>query len=519
MRNILRNAVLATAILATGSAARAVVLINELDCDQSVNPDGEEFVELYNTGPGSVDLGAGQYVLVLWNGSNDQTYASPAVSAYNLTGTIAAGGYYVIGNVPGAAINFAAATDALQNGQDAVGLYSGTTAASFPAGTSVTATGLVDAVVYDTADADDPVLIATLTPGQPQIDETTTHPRSIQRVPDGAGGALNTSSMSSQVPTPGAANVASTTPALTVNVASVSFGRFNAINTGSPATRTVRLTNSGGGTLNVTTLGIQSGSNAVFAAGTPAPTIPAALGAGQFVELIVNYENSVNATATFAGNVEYVTDAPVSGSGTVPISADYVQILQTASAGAVVINELAYDPAPPSPAAIQDYNGDGTGSATDDEFLELHNTTASPINIQGWAINKTLPSVGQFIFPVGTTLPANGHVVVFGGGTPTGFSNAVVGNFGGLTNAGAEVQITDGTTVHDIVAFGNQEGSMSPGGEAAGVTSDGGSIGRATDGSLTWAAFAFDGATPDVKPSPGAANGVSPAGVGSWATY
>lgn len=195
----------AAALFATSLPATAAVLINELDADQA-GTDAAEFVELYNTSATPVSLDG--MVLVFFNGSatNDVSYA-----AFDLDGfTIAANDFFVVGasTVTGVDLDFAGATDQLQNGQDAVALYTGN-ASDFPTGTPATATSLVDAVVYDTADPDDAALIAILTPGQPQIDENggnngTGH--SIQRSSDGAGGARNTSSFITAAPTPGASN-------------------------------------------------------------------------------------------------------------------------------------------------------------------------------------------------------------------------------------------------------------------------------------------------------------------------
>jgi hypothetical protein len=191
-------------LMITVPYAGGEVLINEVDSDQS-GTDVEEFVELYNTDGSPVDLAAGGYVLVLYNGFTDTSY-----QATDLTGTIAANGYYIVGAtdiVPN--VDLVPAGWYVQNGPDAVALYSGESASNFPNDTPVTATNLVDAVVYDTADADDTGLISVLTPGQPQIDEDgggSKDTESIQRDPDGAGGALNTGSYATYPPTPGAAN-------------------------------------------------------------------------------------------------------------------------------------------------------------------------------------------------------------------------------------------------------------------------------------------------------------------------
>ena len=132
------------------------VCINEVDADQAVNPDAQEFVEL--KGPANTSLNG--LVLVLFNGSNDLSYA-----AYDLDGfSTDANGLFVIGNATGADYDVAdgfTASDGIQNGADAVALYLGD-ATSFPANTPVTSTNLISALVYDTDDADDTGLLTGL---------------------------------------------------------------------------------------------------------------------------------------------------------------------------------------------------------------------------------------------------------------------------------------------------------------------------------------------------------------------
>lgn len=484
------------------------ILINEVDSDTPTLPtnDNAEFVELYNAGGSSVDLGTGGYVLVLYNGSNDLSY-----QAYDLTGTIAAGGYAVFGNsgVPGVSV----ATwppNTLQNGADAVALYSGTAASNFPSGTAITTTNLVDAVVYGTADADDTGLLTGLTPGQPQVNEsggTSSADDSSQRIPDGAGGALNTGSFQALTPTPNAANTAPSGPEVSLNVTAIDFGRYNADNTASPSTRLVRIRNTGVGTLNVTAFGVQAGSASQFSVVSgPTVALPAAVAAGASVELTVQFSNSDTASdQIFSGDIEYATDAAVNGSGTVPLTAEFVTIQQTVSAGDIVINELSYDPNPGTPNPIQDYNGDGTANSSQDEFLELYNTTASPINVQGWEISMTSGSpeiVDTYIIAAGVSIEANGYLVFFQGGTPTGFP-AGVAHTGtpALGNSGEIVRVSDGTTVVDDVAYLGEEGK---GATDAGITSDGGSIGLFPDGNMPYVEFAWDALE---GPTPGSSNG------------
>ncbi len=177
------------------------VIINELDSD-TPSTDVAEFVELYDGGVGNTSLTG--LVVVFYNGSNDLSYRAIDLDGFSTN----AAGYFTLGNtgVPGVDITFPG--DGLQNGQDAVALYAAD-AANFPPNTPVTTTNVRDAVVYDTADADDPGLLVLLNAGQPQVDENgggdgANH--SIGRCPNGDGGPRNTSTYTARTPTPDAVN-------------------------------------------------------------------------------------------------------------------------------------------------------------------------------------------------------------------------------------------------------------------------------------------------------------------------
>jgi len=130
------------------------VIINEVDADNT-GADMFEFVELYDGGAGNTDLSG--LVIVFFNGSDDASY-----QAFDLDGfSTDANGYFLLGNTsvtpaPGIVFN----DNSLQNGADAVALYSGD-AADFPNDTPVTTNNLVDAIVYDTSDADDRKVVSS----------------------------------------------------------------------------------------------------------------------------------------------------------------------------------------------------------------------------------------------------------------------------------------------------------------------------------------------------------------------
>jgi len=142
----------------------ATPLINEIDADQA-GTDSASFIEII-ANPGTSLNG---YVLVLYNGNGDVSYL-----AIDLDGiTTDNFGVATVGNsgIPG--VDRTIAGDFIQNGADAIALYTGD-ATNFPNGTTLTTTNLIDAVVYDTADPDDPELLTLLNPGsgRMQIDET-----------------------------------------------------------------------------------------------------------------------------------------------------------------------------------------------------------------------------------------------------------------------------------------------------------------------------------------------------------
>ncbi|MEM6285985.1 MAG: DUF4397 domain-containing protein [Bacteroidota bacterium] len=176
----LRHTLSALVALTLALPASAQIVINEVDADQE-STDAAEFVELYNAGSAAVDLST--TVLVFFNGSDDASY-----NAVDLDGfTLAADDYFVYcgdaANVPNCDLEVGAGTtNLIQNGADAVALFTGE-ASAFPTDTPASMTSLIDAVVYGTDDGDDTGLLTAL--GETtQYNDTTVG--SIQRIPSGS---------------------------------------------------------------------------------------------------------------------------------------------------------------------------------------------------------------------------------------------------------------------------------------------------------------------------------------------
>jgi hypothetical protein len=177
------------------------IIFNEVDSD-TPGTDMLEFVELYDGGIGNTDLTS--LVVVFYNGTTDTSYA-----ALDLDGLATdENGYFLIGQ-SGVSPNPDIIFRGVQNGADAAALYIGD-GNDFPNGTPVTTGNLIDAIVYDTDDDDDPGLLALLNDGQPQVNEDGGGDKdnhSNSRCPNGRGGARNTDSYVQTNPTPASDNV------------------------------------------------------------------------------------------------------------------------------------------------------------------------------------------------------------------------------------------------------------------------------------------------------------------------
>ena len=77
----------------------------------------------------------------------------------------------------------------------------------------------------------------------------------------------------------------------------------------------------------------------------------------------------------------------------------------------LIINEFLADPAADLPG---DANGDGTRSASGDEFVELANVSADTLDLTGWMVGDD--EAINFTFPAGYKLPPREIVVIFGSG-------------------------------------------------------------------------------------------------------
>ena len=194
--------------------------LNEFD-PTTQSSDTREFLEIYDGGAGNTPLDG--YTVVAFDGAGDTSFL-----ALDLDGkSTDANGYFVIGNADVPGVDLVLPDSTFTGAVQAIALYEDD-AATFPNGTAVTTTNLVDAIVFDIGgQPDDAGLLALLNTSEPQLDESGTGNaigHSFQRLPNGEGGARNTSAYSLLSPTPGAEN--------TLPVAPVGLDLTNASDTG-----------------------------------------------------------------------------------------------------------------------------------------------------------------------------------------------------------------------------------------------------------------------------------------------
>ena len=173
-----------------------VIVINEVDAVGSA-----EFIEIYDGGFGNTSLN--DVTLVFYQGSDDSIYDIIDLSANNTSPS----GYFLIGDAS-LSPNIILPANSLQDDANAVAIFF-SNFTNFTIGDSVTATDLIDAVVYGSGQADDTELLAVLNNSGGQVNEDSNSnaaSESSGRCLNGSGGALNTTTFKQTAPTAGSDN-------------------------------------------------------------------------------------------------------------------------------------------------------------------------------------------------------------------------------------------------------------------------------------------------------------------------
>ena len=197
---------------------------------------------------------------------------------------------------------------------------------------------------------------------------------------------------------------------------------------------------------------------------TPNPATIPATGAQQFTGHGFDQFNNEIAGLTFTWESTNTSAATINATGLATgisqgqttIKATSQSITGTATLNVtpptIVINEAL---AAPPTGTDGDANHDGVRSSSEDEFVELVNSTGAGISIAGWTVRthstSSTTETTRHTFVAGTTVPAGEAMVVFGGGTfsPTdpvfGCAQVVKASSGSLllTDSGLTVLIRD----------------------------------------------------------------------------
>jgi hypothetical protein len=147
----------------------------------------------------------------------------------------------------------------------------------------------------------------------------------------------------------------------------------------------------------------------------------------------------------------------------------------------VVINEVS----------ASNMTGITDSFGSNEDWAELYNTTAAPVDLSGWWVSNKVNTPMKWAFPGGTTIPANGRLMVF-----CSKRNSIVS---GENHTSFKLNQSD----DDHVVLSDPSGTIVDDVALDPPTKTDNSRGRTTDGAATWSLF--------LSPTPNAANaGASP---------
>ncbi|WP_068266231.1 lamin tail domain-containing protein [Rubripirellula obstinata] len=376
------------------------VLINEVDSVTAGSPDSSEFIELYDGGIGNTSL-TGK-VLVLYDGSTNTSYSS-----FDLDGlTTDDNGLFVLGNATVPGVDFVFTNGLLQDGADAVALFDGD-ASSFPSGTPISTSNLIDAIVYDTNDANDFGLLPLLETGQPQVNENESgqqNSRSLSRLPDG-GRARRTSSVGTAIPTPGSLNSPRPIGLTILNSEALAVAEGGASDSYSIALTSVPIGNV------IVTLDPDNDLDLGAGAGLPIVLTFSPSSAMSPQTVTVTAADDLLIEGLHEGVIQQTIASVDAAYNSLSLSSLTVSITdnEAVPTPSVAISEIMYNPA----------SAEGTFSS---EWVEIVNLGTAPQNIGGWQLADEDGQWGAV--PLGVTLQPKQVAVLFDGASTAFTSEA-----------------------------------------------------------------------------------------------
>ena len=116
--------------------------------------------------------------------------------------------------------------------------------------------------------------------------------------------------------------------------------------------------------------------------------------------------------------------------------------------GSLLINEVLAS----NDSLLFDLNGE------DDDWIELVNTTNTPIDLAGFYLSDNPLNLMAWVFPAGTSIPANGYLLVWA--DKDTLQQGLHANFK-ISADGEYVYLSNGLNVHDQISFGPQIANIS----------------------------------------------------------
>lgn len=189
------------------------------------------------------------------------------------------------------------------------------------------------------------------------------------------------------------------------------------------------------GTITAPIDGVDPSTDSDLSDGSASIEISAGTGSHSFSGLTpsTSYNFEIYPFSNAGSSIDFKTDATVPSQTTATNAATY-------NPGDIVITELHYNP-----SAAQ-------GGDSDFEFLELHNTTGSTINLENW----TFTSGVTHTFTVSDEITAGGYIVL--ATNSANYSGSIDLDGGGLTNSGETVTLESNEAVTiDEVTYNTSE--------------------------------------------------------------
>lgn len=223
----------------------------------------------------------------------------------------------------------------------------------------------------------------------------------------------------------------------------------------STATAQLSIMNPSATTATTVTLATSGTADGSDVSATPTTvTFPAGSSADQTVTFTITGDTDPEPDETSTLTISTVSGGTNAASGTPDT---FTLTITNDDAFPLVINELLADP----DGTTGDANGDGTVDTSNDEFVEIVNTSDSAIDLGGYTLSDAVGLRHTFSSP--TILPGGQSITVFGGGTPTnipGLSTTASEGFLGLNNGGDTVTLADGSsTTVATVTYGGEGGN------------------------------------------------------------